>query len=66
MTVYFNRIEQLSRNEEALDSRHRFMLVDLIEQRRNRWRPRKEVRGSGQRWLASDPWAVALVGAGTD
>ncbi|KAI3424276.1 hypothetical protein D9Q98_009630 [Chlorella vulgaris] len=45
MTVYFNRIEQLSRNEEALDSRHRFMLVDLIEQRRNRWRPRKEVEG---------------------
>lgn len=41
--MYFTRIEQLARNEAALDSRHRFMLMDLIDQRRNRWRPRKEV-----------------------
>lgn len=42
MGVYFGRIEQLAGNE-ALDQRHRFMLLDLIEQRRNRWRLRKEV-----------------------
>ena len=45
--MYFSRIETLARNEAALDSRHRFMLIDLIEQRRNRWRPRKEVSGVG-------------------
>lgn len=54
MNVYFTRIDQLARNEAALDSRHRFMLLDLIEQRRNRWRPRKEVRqrarGVGSGW----------------
>lgn len=44
MNVYFSRIDALAQNEAALDSRHRFMLLDLIEQRRNRWRPRKEVR----------------------
>lgn len=42
MNVYFGRIALLAENEAALDSRHRFMLLDLIEQRRNRWRPRKE------------------------
>lgn len=45
MNVYFSRIEVLAGNEAALDSRHRFMLLDLIEQRRNRWRPRKEAEG---------------------
>ena len=44
INVYFSRIETLATNEAALDSRHRFMLMDLIDQRRNRWRPRKEVR----------------------
>ena len=43
MNADFSRIHTLSCNEEALDSRHRFMLADLIDQRANRWRPRKEV-----------------------
>ena len=46
MGVYFGRIEQLAGNE-ALDQRHRFMLLDLIEQRRNRGRLRKEVGRRG-------------------
>ena len=42
MHVYFRRIEALS-NNEALDARHRFMLKDLIELRRNKWVLRRKV-----------------------
>eukprot|EP01103_Thecamoeba_quadrilineata_P014844 TRINITY_DN452_c0_g1_i1.p1 TRINITY_DN452_c0_g1~~TRINITY_DN452_c0_g1_i1.p1 ORF type:complete len:414 (+),score=84.74 TRINITY_DN452_c0_g1_i1:784-2025(+) len=39
MQEYFNYIDQLSRDKN-FDSRIRFMLVDLIELRENRWIPR--------------------------
>ena len=42
MRIYFNRIDSLS-NNEALDSRHRFMLHDLIDLRRNHWVLRRKV-----------------------
>jgi hypothetical protein len=44
MAVYFKRIEILS-NNTALDSRHRFMLLDLIEMRRNQWTQRRKSEG---------------------
>lgn len=44
MRIYFNRIDSLS-NNEALDSRHRFMLRDLIDLRRNHWVLRRKVSG---------------------
>lgn len=62
MNVYFTRIDQLARNEAALDSRHRFMLLDLIEQRRNRWRPRKEVRQKRGSELPRVGWALQMHG----
>lgn len=62
MNVYFTRIDQLARNEAALDSRHRFMLLDLIEQRRNRWRPRKEVRQKRGSELPRMGWALQMHG----
>lgn len=59
MDIYFSRIKALSGNEAALDSRHRFMLLDLMEQRRNRWRPRKEVRfGWAGLAACSEGWAA--------
>jgi hypothetical protein len=61
MNVYFGRIETLSRNE-ALDSRHRFMLLDLIDQRRNRWRPRKEVGGWMGGWFCGRGGALGRSG----
>ena len=42
--VYFKRIETLSTNK-ALESRIRFMLVDLIELRSRRWVARRKVEG---------------------
>jgi translation initiation factor 4G len=42
MAVYFKRIDDLTKNE-ALDSRHRFMLHDLIDLRRNNWVLRRKV-----------------------
>ena len=44
MGAYFKRIEDLSKNE-ALDSRHRFMLHDLIDLRRNSWVLRRKEEG---------------------
>jgi translation initiation factor 4G len=44
MGVYFKRIDALQRNE-ALDSRHRFMLHDLIDLRRNNWVLRRKTEG---------------------
>jgi translation initiation factor 4G len=44
MAAYFIRIDVLSRNE-ALDSRHRFMLADLIDLRRNNWVLRRATEG---------------------
>ena len=45
MEVYFKRIEVLAKNEDALDSRHRFMLQDLVDQRRNNWVERRKSEG---------------------
>ncbi|KAJ3219449.1 hypothetical protein HDU67_001280 [Dinochytrium kinnereticum] len=42
--VYFVRIRELSINMK-LSARIRFMLQDLIEQRRNKWKARQEVAG---------------------
>lgn len=44
MEVYFKRVDALS-NNEALDSRHRFMLLDLIDLRSNRWTERRKAEG---------------------
>ncbi|KAJ3110913.1 hypothetical protein HDU96_006151 [Phlyctochytrium bullatum] len=44
MNVYFARIKDLSVNQK-LPSRIRFMLQDLIEQRKNNWKARIEVTG---------------------
>jgi uncharacterized membrane protein YgcG len=44
MDVYFLRIKELSQNPK-LPSRIRFMLEDLIEQRKNDWKARQEVVG---------------------
>jgi len=45
MGAYFKRIDVLSRNEDALDSRHRFMLADLIDLRKNNWVLRRQTEG---------------------
>ncbi|KAI8828524.1 hypothetical protein BJ741DRAFT_419988 [Chytriomyces cf. hyalinus JEL632] len=44
MDVYFNRIKALSINVK-LSSRIRFMLQDLIDLRKNKWKGRQEVAG---------------------
>lgn len=44
MAVYFKRIQDLSEND-ALDSRHRFMLKDLIDMRKNGWMLRRKAEG---------------------
>ena len=44
MKLYFKRIDDLAKNE-ALDSRHRFMLHDLIDLRRNKWILRRQAEG---------------------
>lgn len=44
MGVYFNRIEALQKNE-SLDARHRFMLRDLVDLRRNNWVERRKSEG---------------------
>ncbi|KAJ3175222.1 hypothetical protein HK101_010712, partial [Irineochytrium annulatum] len=44
MDVYFARVGELSKNTK-LPSRIRFMLIDLIEQRRNKWKARQESLG---------------------
>lgn len=47
MVVYFNRIQDLMKNE-ALDSRHRFMLNDLVDLRNNNWVERRKVSTSAE------------------
>lgn len=44
MGVYFSRIERLSKSEK-LDARHRFMLKDLIDLRKNDWVERRKSEG---------------------
>lgn len=44
MEIYFKRISDLARNE-ALDARHRFMLLDLIDLRKNSWVLRRKTEG---------------------
>lgn len=44
MGAYFRRIEALMKNE-ALDSRHRFMLADLVDLRKNNWVQRLKAEG---------------------
>ena len=60
--MYFQRISLLSQNK-ALDSRHRFMLQDLIELRRNNWVLRRKVLWGYQ--ISSYSWCkmVALWGS---
>jgi len=41
---YFVRCQQLSQ-DQALSSRHRFMLADLLDMRNNRWRARRKQEG---------------------
>lgn len=42
MQMYFQRIGSLAQNA-ALDSRHKFMLQDMMELRRNKWVLRRKV-----------------------
>ncbi|TKY88754.1 hypothetical protein EX895_002385 [Sporisorium graminicola] len=42
MDVYFQRMKEMSKNEAAINSRMRFMLVDVIELRESRWIPRHD------------------------
>ncbi|SPO30845.1 related to TIF4631 - mRNA cap-binding protein (eIF4F), 150K subunit [Ustilago trichophora] len=42
MDVYFQRMKEMSKNEAAINSRMRFMLVDVIELREARWVPRHD------------------------
>ncbi len=42
MDVYFQRMKEMSKNEESINSRMRFMLVDVIELRESRWVPRHD------------------------
>ncbi len=44
MIVYFRRISDLT-NNKALDSRHRFMLLDLVDLRKNSWIQRRKSEG---------------------
>lgn len=42
MDVYFQRMKEMSTNEAAINSRMRFMLIDVIELRESRWIPRHD------------------------
>ena len=42
MDVYFQRMKEMSKNEAAINSRMRFMLVDVIELREAKWVPRHD------------------------
>eukprot|EP00210_Caulerpa_lentillifera_P005026 g4800.t1 len=44
LDAYFSRIDRLSKNKK-LETRHRFMLIDLIELRDRRWVERREKEG---------------------
>ncbi|RMZ52191.1 hypothetical protein APUTEX25_001581, partial [Auxenochlorella protothecoides] len=44
MDMYFQRIGSLAQNA-ALDSRHKFMLQDMVELRRNKWVLRRKAEG---------------------
>lgn len=44
MDVYFERIRRLSQSEK-LESRLRFMLLDVIEQRQRGWETRRKKEG---------------------
>ncbi|CEO95422.1 MI domain-containing protein [Plasmodiophora brassicae] len=41
MDVYFNRMLSMTRNP-ALSPRARFMILDVVDMRRNRWKPRRQ------------------------
>lgn len=43
-TFYFNEIERLSQ-DESLCSRIRFMLQDVLDLRKDGWKPRRDVAG---------------------
>jgi hypothetical protein len=40
MDTYFNRLSEIGQNKEKLSSRIRFMIMDLIDLRKNDWVPR--------------------------
>ncbi|CDR98941.1 hypothetical protein [Sporisorium scitamineum] len=42
MDVYFQRMKEMSKNEAAINSRMRFMLIDVIELRESKWVPRHD------------------------
>lgn len=42
MDVYFQRMKEMSKNEAAINSRMRFMLIDVIELRESGWVPRHD------------------------
>lgn len=44
MDVYFERIKRLSQSEK-LESRLRFMLLDVVEQRQRGWETRRKKEG---------------------
>ncbi|KFM26904.1 Eukaryotic translation initiation factor 4G [Auxenochlorella protothecoides] len=58
MDMYFQRIGSLAQNA-ALDSRHKFMLQDMVELRRNKWVLRRKVIGAFLRTLSKIEGAEA-------
>ncbi|ETS62362.1 hypothetical protein PaG_03447 [Moesziomyces aphidis] len=42
MDIYFQRMNEMSKNEVSINSRMRFMLKDVIELRESRWVPRHD------------------------
>jgi hypothetical protein len=69
MDAYFSRIKRLSESDK-LESRLRFMLLDVIEQRARGWETRRkkegpkkiEVGAAGSVWLGL--WYSAMVSVG--
>jgi translation initiation factor 4G len=43
---YFSEIEKIISNEQ-ISSRVRFLLQDLVDLRKNNWKPRREATGAG-------------------
>lgn len=43
--LYFKDIDRIISKEKSISSRVKFMLQDLIDLRRNLWKPRRDVAG---------------------
>jgi hypothetical protein len=67
MEVYFRRIETLIKSD-ALDSRHSFMLQDLVDLRNENWVERRKVKKStlciAFVMLASSQWSLFFFSVG--